>query len=63
MSYQLWNNYLIRNPNYWEKIKQTSTHKNFEAIEQEVKYVMNTLQPQLEKDKGCYYGNTCLITS
>ena len=27
--------------------------KNFEAIEEEVKYVMNTLQPQLEKDKDC----------
>ena len=29
MSYQLWNNYLIRNPNYWEKIQHETTPEEF----------------------------------
>ena len=55
MSYQLWNNYLIRNQNYWEKIKfyDKSKPQILKTIKEEVKYAMNTLQPQLEKDKGC----------
>ena len=58
VSFQLWNNYLIKNKNYNEllKPKYKGSPKSVETIislKKEVMYAMNAIQPQLEKKKDC----------
>ena len=54
VSYQLWNNYLIKNQNYNEFMepKDKSLSKSIETIsylKREVMYAMNAIHPRLEK--------------
>ena len=57
-SYQLWNNYLIKNQNYKEflKPKNKDFFKSVETIislKKEVMSTMKAIQPQLAKEKDC----------
>ena len=58
VSYQQWNNYLIKNPNYYEDIEFSNkvTPKGIETLitlNEEGKHAMNAIQPQLEKENHC----------
>ena len=68
VSYQLWNNYLIKNQNYKKFIKprQRSMLKITETItllKKQVKQAMNELQPQVEKENDCVIMVTHVISN
>ena len=58
VSYQLWNNYLIKNRKYreWMKPRKKILPKSLETIinlKKEVTYAMKIIQPDPEKGKDC----------
>ena len=58
VSYQLWNNYLIKNQNYWEKLmplnkEQQKSIETIVTLKEEVEYAMNAIQPHLKRRNDC----------